>query len=160
LPLSCSGYAAAVMEMDVMQTKARALGLNVTRLEVRRAEDITLGIEALRDRADALYACADSLINANAVRIVTTALAVRLATMNYAREYVEAGGLMSYGPNYADLFRRAGDYVDKILHGAIPSDLPVEQPTKFDLTINARTAKALGITIPPALLARADEVFE
>ena len=155
-----AGYAAALREMDEMQAKAHTLGLRVTRLEVRRAEDITPAIETLKDHADALYVCADSLINANGARIVTTALGVRLATISYAREYVEAGGLMSYGPSYPDLFRRAGDYVDKILHGAKPSDLPVEQPTKFVLTINAQTAKALGIAIPAPLLARADEVIE
>jgi putative tryptophan/tyrosine transport system substrate-binding protein len=155
-----AGYAAAVMEMNEMQVQARAVGLEVTRLEVRRAEEIAPAIQAVRDHTDALYACADSLINANGVRIVTTALATRLPTINYAREFVEAGGLMSYGPNYPDLFRRAGDYVNKILHGAKPSDLPVEQPTKFDLVINLKTAKELGLTIAPTLLSRADEVIE
>jgi putative tryptophan/tyrosine transport system substrate-binding protein len=154
------GYAAAVTEVDEMQAKARTLGLEVTRLEVRRAEEITPAIEGLKDRSDALYACADSLINANGVRIVATALAMRLPTINYAREYVEAGGLMSYGPNYADLFRRAGDYVDKILHGAKPRDLPVEQPTKFDLVINLKTAKALGLAIPGTVRALADDLIE
>jgi len=96
----------------------------------------------------------------NRIRINTLALGLRLPTMHTFREYAEAGGLMSYGPNFPDLFRRAADYVDKILRGAKPSDLPVEQPTKFDLVINLTTAKALGLDVPPTLLARADEVIE
>ncbi len=97
---------------------------------------------------------------ANRVRISTLAVGAHLPTMVSNREFVEAGGLMSYGPNFPDLFRRAGDYVDKILRGAKPADIPVEQPTKFDLVVNLKTAKALGIEIPPTLLARADEVIE
>jgi putative ABC transport system substrate-binding protein len=116
--------------------------------------------EALKGRADALYVCIDALVNANRIRINTSALGARLPTMHGSRDYVEAGGLMSYGPNYPDLFRRAADYVDKILHGAKPGDIPVEQPTKFDLVINVTTAKALGLDVPPTLLARADEVIE
>ena len=104
--------------------------------------------------------CTDPLVNTNRVRINTLALAARLPTMSRLREYVEAGGLMSYGPNFPDLFRRAADYVDKILRGAKPADLPVEQPTKFELVINLTTAKALGLDVPPTLLARADEVIE
>ncbi len=104
--------------------------------------------------------CADPLVITNRIRINTLALGARLPTMYGFREYVEAGGLMSYGPNFPDLFRRAADYVDKILRGAKPADIPVEQPTKFDLVINLTTAKALGLTVPPTLLARADEVIE
>jgi putative tryptophan/tyrosine transport system substrate-binding protein len=155
-----AGYAAAVVEMNEMETTAHTIGLEVTRLEVRAEEEIVPAIEALTDHTDALYTCADALINANGARIVTTALAAHLPTISYTREYVEVGGLMSYGPNYPDLFRRAGDYVDKILRGAKPRDLPVEQPTKFDLVINLKTAKALGLTVPPNLLALADEVIE
>ena len=102
----------------------------------------------------------DPLANTNRVRINTLALGARLPTISGVREYVEAGGLMSYGPNFPDLFRRAADYVDKILRGAKPGDIPVEQPTKFDLVINLTTAKALGLDVPPTLLARADEVIE
>jgi putative ABC transport system substrate-binding protein len=100
------------------------------------------------------------LIFSNRVRISTLAVGARVPTMYNFREYVQAGGLMSYGPNFPDLFRRAADYVDKILRGSKPADIPVEQPTKFDLVINLTTARALGLTIPPTLLARADEVIE
>jgi putative ABC transport system substrate-binding protein len=128
--------------------------------EVRRAEDITPAIEALKDHADAIYIQADPLMNTNRVRISTVALGARLPTLSGIREYVEAGGLMSYGPNFPDLFRRAAEYVDKILRGAKPADLPVEQPTKFDLVVNLTTAKVLGLKIPEAFLLRADEVIE
>ena len=116
--------------------------------------------ETLTSRTDALYVPADPLVNSNRIRINTLALGARLPTMFGIREYVEAGGLISYGPNIPDLFRRAAEYVDKILRGAKPADLPVEQPTKFDLVINLTTAKALGLTVPPTVLARADEVIE
>jgi putative ABC transport system substrate-binding protein len=117
-------------------------------------------IEPLKGRADALYLCADAFTNTNRVRINTLALTERLPTVSGVRSYIKAGGLMSYGPNYSDLFRRAADLVDKILRGAKPADIPVEQPTKFDLVINLKTARALGIEVPPTLLARADEVIE
>ena len=94
------------------------------------------------------------------MRINTLALAARLPVMHGSREFIEAAGLMSYGPNFPDLYRRTADYVDKILRGAKPADLPVEQPTKFELVVNLTTAKALGIEVPPTLLARADEVIE
>ena len=155
-----AGYSAAVQEMGEMEATARTLGIEVTRLEIRRAEDITPAIEALQGRAGALYACADSLVFGNLVRITTSTLAARLPTMHYNREFVEAGGLMSYGPNYPDLFRRAADYSDKILRGAKPAEIPVEQPTKFDLVVNLTTAKALGLKIPESFLLRADEVIE
>jgi putative tryptophan/tyrosine transport system substrate-binding protein len=132
----------------------------VTALEIRRAEDITPAFEALKSGADALYVASDPLLNSNRVRINTLALGARLPTMHGFREYVEAGGLMSYGPSLPNQFRRAADYVDKILRGAKPGDIPVEQPTKFDFIINLTTAKTLGIEIPPTLLARADEVIE
>ena len=151
---------ASVLEMHEVQAAARRIGLEVTTLEIRQAEDITPAFEALKGRADALYLCIDTVLFANRVRINTLALAARLPTMLSTREAVEAGGLVTYGPSFRDLFRRAGEYVDKILHGAKPEDLPVEQPTKFYLTINLTTAKALGLEIPPTLLARADEVIE
>jgi putative ABC transport system substrate-binding protein len=150
----------AEMEMGGAQTAARTLGLEVVPADIRRAEDIAPTFEGLKSRADALYVVGDALVITHRVRINTLARAARLPTIYYFREYVEGGGLMSYGPNMPDLFRRAADYVDKILRGAKPADLPVEQPTKFDLIINVTTAKALGLTIPETLLALADEVIE
>ena len=154
------GNPGAVLELAEVQAAARALGLEVATLEIRRAEDIAPAFEALNGRVDALYIETDALIFTHRIRINTLALAARLPTMHSVRAYVEAGGLMSYGPNYTDLFRRAGELVDKILRGAKPADIPVEQPTKFDLVINQTTAKALGLEVPPTLLARADEVIE
>jgi putative ABC transport system substrate-binding protein len=146
--------------MSEVQGAARTIGLEVATLEIRRAEDIAPAFEALKDRVEALYLCGDSLISSNRNRIYTFALAARLPTMSTNREGLESGGLISYGPNFVDLFRRSADYVDKILRGAKPANLPVEQPTKFDLAINLITARALGLTVPPTLLARADEVIE
>ena len=154
------GAPPAVLEMAEAQTTARALGLEVVASEIRRPEDIAAAFEAFKGRAEALYVCNDPLVTTNRTRINTLALGMRLPTMYNVREFVEAGGLMSYGPNFLDLFRRAADFADKILRGAKPSDIPVEQPTKFDLVINLKTAKALGLTVPPTLLARADEVIE
>ena len=126
---------------------------------IRRVEDIASAFEGFKGRAEALYITGDPLMNLQRLRINIFALAARLPTMLPQREYLEAG-LISYGPNFLDMNRRAADYVDKILRGAKPADLPVEQPTKFDLVINLITAKALGIEISPMLLARADEVIE
>jgi putative ABC transport system substrate-binding protein len=152
-------YAASVIEMSQVQAAARTLGLEVVALEIRRADEIARAL-ALKDRAEALYVTADPLLNTNRIRIITLANVARLPTITNQREFVEAGSLMSYGPNYPDLFRRAGDLVSKILHGAKAADLPVEQPTKFDLVINLTTAKALDLTIPESFLLRADEVIE
>jgi putative ABC transport system substrate-binding protein len=149
-----------VLETGEVQAAAMRFGLEAVHAEVRNAEDIAPAIEALKGRADALYLVTEPLVNTNRAKINALALGAGLPTMHAARTYVEAGGLMSYGPNFADLFRRAGDYVDKILRGAKPADLPVEQPTKFDLAINLKTAKALGIQIPSTLVARADAVIE
>jgi putative tryptophan/tyrosine transport system substrate-binding protein len=154
------GNPASVLDMGEAEATARTLGLNVTTSEIRRAEDISPAFDALRGRADALYVCVDPLVNTHRIRVNTLALAARLPTMHGLREYVEAGGLMSYGPNLPDLLRRAADYVDKILRGAKPGNIPVEQPTRFDLVINLTTAKALGLTLPPTLLALAEEVIE
>jgi putative ABC transport system substrate-binding protein len=147
-------------EMREVQATARTLGLEATALEIRRAEDIAPAFEALKGSAQALYVIFDYLTNTNRIRINTLALGARLPTMHGQRDFVEAGGLMSYGANIEDLFRRSADYVDKIVRGAKPGDIPVEQPTKFDLIINLTTAKTLDLTVPPTLLARADEVIE
>ena len=162
--LAAMGNAASpgfVLEMGDIQAVSRTLSLDVDVFEIRRAEDIVPLFEAIKDRADALYVIgSDPLVATKRIAISTLAAAARLPTIHSGREYVEAGGLLSYGPNYVDLFRRAGNYVDKILRGANPADLPVEQPTKFDLVINLTTAKALGLEVPPSLLATADEVIE
>ena len=150
----------AVLEMGEAQAAARSLGLGVILSQIGVADDIAPAVEALKGRADSVYTCSDPLLTTNRIRVNTLALAARLPTMHGFREYVQAGGLTSYGPNFPALFRRAADFVDKILRGVKPADLPVEQPTKFDLVINLITAKALGLTIPPSLLARADEVIE
>jgi putative tryptophan/tyrosine transport system substrate-binding protein len=149
-----------VLEMGQVQIAARMLGLEVVPAEIRRVDDIAPAIEALKGRADALYVVSEPLVNTNRIRLNTLALGARLPTMHGGRDYVEAGGLMSYGANFTDLWRRAGDFVDKILRGAKPADLPVEQPTKFDLFVNLKTTKALGLTIPEAFLVRADGLIE
>jgi putative tryptophan/tyrosine transport system substrate-binding protein len=150
-----------VLELGEVQAAARTLGLEVATLEIRRAQDIGPAFEAaLKGGAEALYLAGDPLLNANRVRINILAAGARLPTIYTQRENVEAGGLISYGPNFPDLYRRAADYVDKILRGAKPGEIPVEQPTKFELVINLTTAKALGLTVPESFLLRADEVIE
>jgi ABC-type uncharacterized transport system substrate-binding protein len=154
------GNPLSVLEMREAQAAASALDVEAVILEIRRAEDIAPAFETSKGRADALYVASDPLLNSNRVRINSLALGARLPTMHGLREYVEAGGLMSYGANFPDLFRRAAEYVDKILRGAKPADLPVEQPTKFDLIVNLTTGRVLGLQIPEAFLLRADEVIE
>jgi putative ABC transport system substrate-binding protein len=149
-----------VLESRDVRTVAQSQGLQVTTLEIRQAADISRSFDALGGGADALYVVPDSLLFTHFTRINTLVLGAKLPTIHGNREYVVAGGLMSYGPNFPTLFRRAADYVDKILRGAKPADLPVEQPTKFDLVINLTTAKALGLSIPESFLLRADEVIE
>jgi putative ABC transport system substrate-binding protein len=153
------GSPQGVLEMREVQAAARTLGLEVATSEIRRAEDIALAFDALKG-ADALDVVADPLVTNNRIRISILALGARLPTIHGQRENVEVGGLMSYGPNYPDLYRRAADFADKILRGAKPTDLPVQQPTKFEFVVNLKTAKALGLTVPPTLLAQADEVIE
>jgi putative tryptophan/tyrosine transport system substrate-binding protein len=150
------GNSASVREMSL----SRTLGLDFVALEIRGTDDIDPALKALKGQVDALYLPPDALTDANRVRINDAALSARVPTMYAYREYVHSGGLMSYGPNYPDLFRRSADLVDKILRGTSPKEIPVEQPTKFDLVINLKTAKALGLTIPDKLLALADEVIE
>jgi len=149
-----------VVEIGEVQRAARTFALEVATFKIRRTEDIAPAFEALKGGTDALYVISDPVTGSNRVRINTLALGARLPTMHSVREPVEAGGLMSYGANWADMFRRSAEYVDKVLRGTKPSDIPVEQPTKFDLIINLTTAKVLGLEIPPTLLARADEVIE
>jgi putative ABC transport system substrate-binding protein len=151
----------SVLEIGEVQAAADRIGLEATEVfGIRRAEDIAPAFEGLKGPADALYVVADPLVNTNRARIHTLAMGARLPAIYNAVEHVEAGGLMSYGPNFSELYSRAADFVDRILRGAKPGDIPVEQPTKFDLAINLTTAKALGLTVPPTLLARADEVIE
>ena len=150
-----------VLELSEVQAAARTLGLEVATLEIRHAQDISYpAFEALKGRSEALYVCTDGLINTNRIRINILAVGARLPTMHGSRDYVEAGGLMSLGANFPDQFRRAADYVDKILRGTKPGNIPVEQPTKFDLTINLMTAKVLGLAIPETFLLRANELIE
>jgi putative ABC transport system substrate-binding protein len=154
------GAPGAVLEMREVLTTARSVGLEVTPIEVRQAAEIVSAIEALKGRADSLYIATDPLIFSNRIQINALAQAARLPTIYGSREYADAGGLMSYGPNWSDLFRRAAEVVNKILRGTKPADIPVEQPTKFDLILNLKTAKELGLELPSTLLARADEVIE
>jgi ABC-type uncharacterized transport system substrate-binding protein len=158
--LGNSGNASIAVEMGEVRAVAHSLGVDASVLEIRRVQDIAPAIAAIKDRTEALYVASDPLVIANRLRISALALVARLPTITGVRDQIEAGGLISYGPNTPDLFRRAAGLVDKILRGAKPGDLPVEQPTKFDLVINLVTAEALGFAIPPTLLARADEVIE
>ncbi len=153
-------FAQAVLEMSKVQAAARRFGIEVVPLEIRRPENISQAFETLKGQADALYVVGAALVDANRRRIITFALAERLPNIFSNRDHVEAGALMSYGPDFLGLFRRAADLVDKILHGTKPADIPVEQPTRFELVLNLTTAKALGLTIPGSLLSRADEVIE
>jgi putative tryptophan/tyrosine transport system substrate-binding protein len=154
------GNAQPVLEMHETEAAARTLGIEVVPLEIRRIEDFSLAFRQLKGRADSLYVAIDQLMVANIMRILTLALGVRLPTIFSTRDFVRGGGFMSYGPSYTERFRRAADYVDKILRGAKPGDIPVEQPTKFELVVNMITAQALGLDVPSTLLARADEVIE
>jgi putative ABC transport system substrate-binding protein len=155
-----AGNPQAVLEMGEVQAVSRGLGIEVAPLEIRRAEDVAPAFEALKAQADALYVVGDALINANLTRIMTFSLGARLPTIFNARSFVQRGGLMSYGPNFSDQFRRTAELVDKILRGTKPGDIPVEQPSRFELVINLTTAKVLGLTIPESFILRADEVIE
>jgi putative ABC transport system substrate-binding protein len=153
-------FPVALLEYDHVRVAARTLGLDIAPLEVRRAVDIAPAFEALKVKAHALYVVSDAFVDANKVSINALALNARLPTMFGGRNFVQAGGLMCYAASFPDLFRRAAELVDKILRGTKPGDIPVEQPTKFDLIINLKTAKALGLTFPDKVLALADEVIE
>ena len=151
------GYSGSELQMRELQTTAHKLGVEVEPTRIRRSENIAPSFEALKfQKVDALYVVENSLTMANGRQIAASALSARLPTAFGARD----GGLMSYGPKYADLFRRAAEIVDKILRGAKPGDIPVEELTNFELVVNLSTAKALGLAVPPTLLATADEVIE
>ena len=154
------GNPVTALQTDAVKSAAGRFGLDVAIVEVRRAEDIAPAIEALKDRAEALIVPSEPLYNTNRIQISSWALKAQLPTIYFDRVYIETGGLMSYGPNWPSLWRRAAEVVDKILRGAKPADIPVEQPRTFELVINLKTAKALGLDIPATLLARADEVIE
>ena len=154
------GHPESVLEVGEVEASASRFGIEIVKLEIRRAQDVGPAFEALKRRADALYVVVSALIASNRTRIMTFALSAQLPTILNIREYTEAGALMSYGPRFPDLWRRAAEIVDKILRGAKAGEIPIEQPTKFDLVINLITAKALGLEVPPMLLARADEVIE
>ncbi|WP_407192814.1 ABC transporter substrate binding protein [Bradyrhizobium sp. STM 3566] len=160
LRLANGGYLSAAHETATAEAAARQLGLEVDILDIRSAGDLAPAIEAMRDKTKALYVCQDSFVVANLVRINGLARESGIATMWGARAFCKADGFISYGADEADLFRRAGDYVDKILKGTKPADIPVEQPTKIELVLNLATAKVLNLTIPPSVLALANEVFE
>jgi putative tryptophan/tyrosine transport system substrate-binding protein len=149
-----------VLEMNETEAAARTLHLDVARLEIHQMQDIAPAFETLRPQADALYVVVDQLIVANLMRILTFALSTRLPMIFSTRDFVRSGGLMSYGPNYTDLFRHAADYVHRILQGAKPADMPVEQPTRFELVLNLTTARALGMTVPESFLLRVDDIIE
>ena len=151
-----------VREVSAVEATAHTLGLEFTPLEIRRAGDIAPAIASLKGkgRVDALYIEPGPVAAANRTQIITIALSERLPTMFTTREGIQVGGLMAYGPDFPTLFRRAADYVDKILHGTKPGSIPIEQPTKFDLVINLTTARALGLTIPASLMSLADELIE
>jgi putative ABC transport system substrate-binding protein len=148
------------LDVSHLREAGTGLGIEVATFEMRRGEDIDSAFQALKSRSQALYVPATPVAFENRIRINTLALATLVPTMLGVREYVEAGGLISYGPNWLHMWRRAADLVDKILRGTKPSDIPVEQPTEFDLVINLTTAKALGLTIPDKLLALANAVIE
>ena len=144
-----------------VETAARSLGVQPQLLDVRKPEDFAPAFDsATRQRADGLIVGQEGLLQANRKLIAELAAKHRLPAIYRSMEFIEVGGLMAYGPSYPDLYRRAAIYVDQILKGANPGDLPIEQPTKFELIINLKTAKALGLTVPPPLLLRADEVIK
>jgi putative ABC transport system substrate-binding protein len=154
------GNPTVALEHDAVQAAARTLGVEALRTDIKAAGDIGPAFDGLKGRADALYVCIDPLVGTNGQQVNDRALDAKLPVMHSFRELVEAGGLCCYGPDVPDMFRRAADMVDKILKGASPANLPVEQPTKFAMVINLKTAKALGVAVPPSMLIRADEVIE
>ncbi len=150
-----------VIRRKAVEVAAAARAINLVSVEARLPADLDAALRSIsRQRVDCVIVLGEPMFFAERRRIAALAIEARLPTMFVAREHVEAGGLMSYGGNLRANFRHAADYVDKILKGTKPADLPVEQPTQFELVINLKTAKAIGLTIPEAFLLRADEVIE
>jgi ABC-type uncharacterized transport system substrate-binding protein len=158
--LTETGNPYAALDVKEVEGAARTFNIQVQTVELRPGDDIDVALSFLKGRVQALYVLPIPLFFANRVQINTGSLVAGLPTMYVIREYVQAGGLVSYGPNWPSMWRRAADLVAKVLNGVKPGDIPIEQPTQFDLVINARTAKTLGLSVSPALLARADEVIE
>ena len=158
--MGVTGGAITTQETAVVQAAAAARGIEVSPLAIKAGEDIAPAIAAVKGKADALYVIIDPLITVHQAELNRLALEARLPTLHGLRAHVLSGGLMSYGVDFEDQFRRSANYVDKILRGAKPGDLPVEQPTRFEFVINLKTAQALGLTVPTALLAGADELIE
>jgi putative ABC transport system substrate-binding protein len=149
-----------LLEMNETTAAARTLNLDIAPLEIRQMQDIAPVFEKLNAEADALYVVVDQLVVTNFNRILTFALSTRLPMIYSTRDFVRSGGLMSYGPSYVDMFRHAGDYVHRILQGSNPGDMPVEQPTRFELVLNLTTARALGLRVSESFLLRVDDVIE
>ena len=147
-------------EVVAIRTASAKLNIDANVLDIQTTEDIEAAMATLAGETDALYVYSEPLTNANKDKIIKAATAAKIPTIFGFREFVDAGGLISYGPNFSDLFARAAEFTDKILRGASPSDMPIEQPVKYDLIINLRTAKALGLSISETVLTRADEVIE
>jgi putative ABC transport system substrate-binding protein len=154
------GYRDSVLVIDEIRTVARTLGIEAIIVGIRRGEEIAPMLDAIGNKAEAIYVVISAVVAANTEQVNALAAGARVPTMYNNSDYVTAGGFMSYGPSYPDLFRRAAEIVDKVLRGAKPADIPVEQPTKFELAVNMQVAKTLGLAVPPTLLARADIVIE
>ena len=149
-----------VVEIDQVKALARAQDIELATFQIDGPQDLARAFDAFKGKTEAAYVVSNPFTTTNRIRILTLALGVRLPAIFGSQDMVEAGGLISYGPDFLDLWRRAADYADKILRGTKPADIPVEQPTKFALAVNLTTAKALGLAIPGTVLARADEVIE
>jgi putative ABC transport system substrate-binding protein len=157
---SSSDNRGSVLQIDQVKASARAQDVELAMFQIDGAQDLARAFDAFKGKTEAVYVGSNPFTTTNQIRIITLALGARLPAIFGFRDMVETGGLISYGPDFLDLWRRAADYADKILRGTKPADIPVEQPTKFALAVNLTTAKALGLAIPGTVLARADEVIE
>ena len=153
-------YSGVAQEVIGIRTASARLNIEANILEIKTADDIDAAMATLTSQTDALYVYSEPLTNANKSKIINAATAAKIPTIFGFREFVDAGGLISYGPNFIDLFARAAEFTDKILRGATPADMPIQQPVKFDLVINLKSARALGLNISETFLTRADEVIE